>query len=185
MHSFFSCKLYNDYGLGFYCTEEKNLAKEWAVDFKRDGFVNQYIMDETNLKILYLNKEPYCTLHWLALLLANRRFDASSGLASAAKEYIQELLQMYDKYHEMDIQAFVDRVDEITHESRRESRLKRYRKLVGLSQRELAERTGIPVRTIQQYEQRQKNINKAQVDYMIRLSKVLYCEPRDLMEKNF
>ena len=85
---------------------------------------------------------------------------------------IQEMLQMYDKYHEMDIQAFVDRVDEISHEARMETRLKKYRKLVGLSQRELAERTGIPVRTIQQYEQRQKNINKAQVDNMIRVSKV-------------
>ena len=98
---------------------------------------------------------------------------------------IKELLQMYDKYHEMDIMAFVERMDEVAFDYRRETRLKSYRKLVGLSQRELAEKTGIPVRTIQQYEQRQKNINKAQVDYVIRLSKVLYCEPGDLMESYF
>ena len=48
-----------------------------------------------------------------------------------------------------------------------------------MSQRELTDKTEIPVRTIQQYEQKQKNINKAQVDYLIRLSKVLYCEPED------
>ena len=83
-------KSYNDYGLGFYCTKEIDLAKEWAVDFKRDGFVNQYILEERDLKILYLNENPYCTLHWLALLLANRRFDISAGLASAAKAYILE-----------------------------------------------------------------------------------------------
>lgn len=81
-------KVYNDYGLGFYCTEEIDLAKEWAVDFKRDGFVNQYELDERDLKILCLNEDSYCTLHWLALLLENRRFDVSAGLASAAKEYI-------------------------------------------------------------------------------------------------
>ena len=81
-------KLYNDYGMGFYCTEEIDLAKEWAVDFKRDGFVNRYQINETDLKILYLNEKPYCTLHWLALLLANRRFDVSVGLAKAAKEYL-------------------------------------------------------------------------------------------------
>lgn len=95
---------------------------------------------------------------------------------------IQEILQMYDKYHEMDILHFVERIDEVTHLDRAESRLKKYRKLVGLSQRELAEKTEIPVRTIQQYEQRQKNINKAQVDYVIRLSKSLYCSPEDLLE---
>lgn len=96
---------------------------------------------------------------------------------------VQDMLQMYDKYHEMDIMAFVERVDEISHEAGTETRLKRYRSLFGLSQRELAERTGIPVRTIQQYEQRQKNINKAQVEYVIRLSKTLHCSVEDLMER--
>ena len=47
---------------------------------------------------------------------------------------------------------------------------------------DLAELAGIPIRTIQQYEQRQKNINKAQVQYLIALSKVLCCEISDLVE---
>ena len=95
---------------------------------------------------------------------------------------VQDMLQMYDKYHEMDITAFVERMDEISHEARMETRLKRYRSLMGLSQRELAERADIPVRTIQQYEQRQKNINKAQGEYLIQLSKVLHCSAEDLLE---
>ena len=37
-------------------------------------------------------------------------------------------------------------------------------------------------RTIQQYEQRKKNFNKAQAEYLVRLSKALYCEPEDLFE---
>lgn len=78
--------------------------------------------------------------------------------------------------------SFVERVDELLHESRRESRLKAYRMRLGLSQSELAKKSDIPVRTIQQYEQRQKNINKAQVDYLVRLAKCLYCELEDLME---
>ena len=51
-----------------------------------------------------------------------------------------------------------------------------------MSQKELANKTEIPLRTIQQYEQKQKNINKAQAEYLIRLSKALYCEPEDLLE---
>ena len=33
-------KIYNDYGQGFYCTKHIDLAKEWAVEAERDGFVN-------------------------------------------------------------------------------------------------------------------------------------------------
>lgn len=66
------------------------LAKEWSVDFKRDGYMNQYVLQEVDLNILYLNEKPYCTMHWLALLLANRSFDVSTGLSRSAKEYILE-----------------------------------------------------------------------------------------------
>lgn len=63
------------------------------------------------------------------------------------------------------------------------SALKRFRAYAMLSQGELAERTGIPVRTIQQYEQRQKNINNAKAETIFRLAKALYCNPDDLFEK--
>ncbi len=65
-----------------------------------------------------------------------------------------------------------------------ETNLKNLRKIAGLSQRELAELSAIPVRTIQQYEQRQKNINKAQAEYLVMLAQVLCCEIADLMENN-
>ena len=35
-------KPYNDYGIGFYCTEHLELAKEWACTKNIDGFVNEY-----------------------------------------------------------------------------------------------------------------------------------------------
>ena len=35
-------KKHNDYGMGFYCTENRNLAMEWAVEINRDGYANQY-----------------------------------------------------------------------------------------------------------------------------------------------
>lgn len=52
----------------------------------------------------------------------------------------------------------------------------------GLSQGALAKASGVPVRTIQQYEQRQKDINKARFEYIIRLSAALNCGPADLFE---
>lgn len=81
-------KRYNDYGLGFYCTENISLAKEWSVDYKRDGYANFYCLEDSQLKTLYLNSSEYCIMHWLAILLENRRFDVNTALAKAAKEYI-------------------------------------------------------------------------------------------------
>ena len=81
-------KTYNDYGLGFYCTEEIDMAKEWGVNFDRDGYANIYEIETDSLNILDLNDDKYIVLHWLAILLENREFDAPSGLAAEAKEYI-------------------------------------------------------------------------------------------------
>lgn len=82
-------KKYNDYGMGFYCTENMELAKEWGVDRGRNGYANIYEFDCGELTILDLNKEEYGILHWLAVLLENREFDASSPLAAEAREYIR------------------------------------------------------------------------------------------------
>lgn len=81
-------KHYNDYGLGFYCTDSLEMAKEWAVSFEQDGYANCYELDCTDLSILDLNGEEYCILHWLSILLQNREFDVPSGLAWEGKEYL-------------------------------------------------------------------------------------------------
>ena len=81
-------KPYNDYGLGFYCTEYIDLAKEWACDEKHGGYANKYRLDSTSLKILDLNSKDFCILHWLAVLLKNRRFTIDNDIGRNAKEYI-------------------------------------------------------------------------------------------------
>ncbi|MCD8323932.1 MAG: DUF3990 domain-containing protein [Clostridiales bacterium] len=81
-------KSYNDYGVGFYCTESMEMAKEWGVGRDRDGFANCYELDCDGLTILNLNDPKYTTLHWLAILLQNREFDVPSALALEAKEYL-------------------------------------------------------------------------------------------------
>lgn len=81
-------KAYNDYGLGFYCTESLEMAKEWGVGKGRDGYANSYELDCTGLRILDLNDPRYGVLHWLTILLQNREFDMPSGLALEAKEYL-------------------------------------------------------------------------------------------------
>lgn len=92
-------------------------------------------------------------------------------------------MSLYSPYHEMDIRQFAEKMNALYKAAMPETNLKFLRKKVGLSQRELADFSGVPVRTIQQYEQRQKNINKAQAEYLVMLSRVLCCEVGDLIEK--
>lgn len=81
-------KSYNDYGLGFYCADSLEMAKEWGVSDHRNGYANCYELECGGLNILDLNSSEFCILHWLAVLLENREFDVPSGLALEAKEYI-------------------------------------------------------------------------------------------------
>ena len=98
------------------------------------------------------------------------------------KVSIRDILALYTPYHEMDILQFVDRMNELRQAKRCMTYLKMFRQQMNMTQRELAEKTQIPIKTIQQYAQGQKNINKAQSEYVIRLAKVLCCAPEQLLE---
>ena len=90
---------------------------------------------------------------------------------------------LYTPYHEMDVRQFADKMNELYRAAKPETNLKAMRTLAGLSQSELAGQADVPVRTIQQYEQRQKDINKAQAETLLRLARALNCKVEDLMEK--
>jgi len=83
-------KAYNDYGLGFYCTENLELAKEWACAHGKDGYANRYEILLDNLSILNLNDGRFNILNWLAVLLDNRKFVANGPMAESAQQYILE-----------------------------------------------------------------------------------------------
>ncbi len=81
-------KPYNDYGMGFYCTRDLDLAREWAVDEHRDGYVNAYELDASGLKTIDLNSGDFCILHWITVLMKNRRFELETPLANEAYRYL-------------------------------------------------------------------------------------------------
>ena len=81
---------YNDYGLGFYCTENVELAKEWACFAESDGYANQYILEMDGLSVLSLTDGEFHILNWLYVLLENRKFRVGGNIAIQAKEYIME-----------------------------------------------------------------------------------------------
>lgn len=79
---------HNDYGQGFYTTEDYDLAGEWACKHNLDGFINFYDIDIKGLKILDLQSEEYNVLHWITLLINNRIFNLDTPIANKAKKYL-------------------------------------------------------------------------------------------------
>lgn len=83
-------KISNDYGQGFYCTKHLELAKEWAVDDERPGFVNSYEIDIDRLRVLDLNSKDYSILHWLTVLLEHRNVKINSPIARDGLDYLMK-----------------------------------------------------------------------------------------------
>ena len=77
-----------DYGYGFYCTENIELANEWACPDNNDGYANKYELDMTGLNVLDLTKPEYNILNWMALLLQFRIPKGMTPNDEMAREYI-------------------------------------------------------------------------------------------------
>lgn len=97
---------------------------------------------------------------------------------------ISFLLSLYPTHHEADItkllETAITRMNEFR--GRAMNALKRQRKSAGLTQQELAEKSGVKLRMIQAYEQNYQDISKAEVGSMIRLAKALSCSVEDLLQ---
>ncbi len=94
-----------------------------------------------------------------------------------------EILCWYPTLHEMDITHFVDAMNIRIeyYRQNQETPLARYRRLRGYSQRILAQRSGVSLRMIQLYEQKQNDIAKAQAETLFHLAKALGCSMEQLL----
>ncbi len=126
----------------------------------------------------------YSPEYWCGWILAyyqwktGRTFKDILGYVSA-----RDIVAMYHPLHEASEEKFVDTVNSIIDRKQPVSRIQELRKNIGYSQRELAEKSGVNLRTLQQYELKAKDINKAASGTLLALSKVLGCNIEDLLEK--
>ncbi len=98
---------------------------------------------------------------------------------------LSRIIGMYPVFHEMDIRQFADHMDELMREAYPMTRLRMHRKNNGLSQSGLAASSGVALRQIQLFEQRQRDINRAAAVTVMQLSRVLHCRMEDLLEPGF
>lgn len=95
------------------------------------------------------------------------------------------LARMYPSLHEAPEQKVIESMNNIIKRKNNNSKLQEMRKVISLSQSELAKKSGVNLRTLQQYEIKSKNINKASVSTLIALSRTLGCRIEDIMEGDF
>ena len=123
--------------------------------------------------------------YWIGWALAYYQWYSSRRFSDVFKVIsYDDLERMYYTLHEADISKFVDIVNERVNEHFSDTNLKRIRLAYGYTQSELAKESGVSLRSIQMYEQRNKDINKANAETVYRLAKVLGCTMEDLIENN-
>ena len=123
------------------------------------------------------------TDYWCGWILAFYQWYSARPFQNIARCIkISDIELMYDPYHEAPEEKFADTVEKRIKEKVEPTRLRVIRKNCGITQNELARQSGVSLRSIQMYEQRNKDINKAQMETVNNLAKVLGCKMEDLME---
>lgn len=83
---------------------------------------------------------------------------------------------MYPALHEAPEDKFVEAADRIIRRKEQgKNALRRIRKMAGYTQKDLSEQSGVTLRSIQQYEQGKKKIQKASAETVRALARSLGC----------
>ena len=145
------------------------------------------ILSLSNIKIddyLPQIEYEYSCQYWCGWILAYYQWYSAENFKSIYKSIkLKELEKLYPTLHETSEQKTADTIKQIIKQQKKISAIQRQRKHCGYSQSELAQKSGINLRTLQQYEIGAKDINKASVQSILTLSKSLGCEIEDLLEK--
>ena len=124
--------------------------------------------------------------YWAGWILAYYQWYTARGFAYLHKRglTLTKILSLYPTLHEADLSKFVSVADGIIDKSKSagESNLKQIRHAKGITQRELAEQSGVSLRIVQQYEQKQRDIQKAEAKALVAMAKVLGCSLEELFE---
>ena len=149
--------------------------------------VMEVVLETTGKELTIESKESIgrSREYWIGWAIAYYQWYSARKFSDIFRALsFEELQRMYPALHEADITKFVDIVDKKIKEFFPDTNLRRIRTAYGCTQAELSKRSGVSLRSIQMYEQRNKDINKASAETLYRLTKVLGCTMEDLLEKS-
>ncbi len=121
--------------------------------------------------------------YWCGWILAYYEQKTGRSFRNIHKSIsMQEILKLYPILHEASEDKFVDTINNIISRNNMPSKLQQQRKKCGYSQRELAKKSHVNLRTLQQYELKTKDIKKASVQTVMALANVLGCRIEEIIE---
>jgi len=120
---------------------------------------------------------------WAGWALAKYQWHTAKSFSSILRSFpFTEITERYHPLHEADISKFYSVADSIISSVNQKTNLRIMRENAGLSQSQLAFDADVSIRSVQMYEQRKKDINKAQAITLAKIARVLGCDVEDLME---
>lgn len=125
----------------------------------------------------------YSAEYWCGWILGFYQWNTGKSFKEIKKYLpVSEIYKLYPTLHEASEEKFVDVANAILERKNLPAKLQTVRKAIGLSQKELSEKSGVSLRMIQQYEQRAKDINKATASNLFALAQTLGCKAEDFLE---
>lgn len=141
-------------------------------DVKGIGYINS-----SNLQYQSFNRSP---AYWVGNYLAFAQWYLCRSFRDIVYAVsISEMLSWYNTDHEADVTRFAYKIEERVVTAN--TNLTYYRKKSNLSQTQLANLSGVPIRNIQAYEQGVNDITKSSYTTLANLSRVLQCDAQDLV----
>ncbi|MBE6637863.1 MAG: helix-turn-helix transcriptional regulator [Ruminococcaceae bacterium] len=123
--------------------------------------------------------------YWAGWIFAYYQWQSGRRFADIVADglTLSAVMGMYI-HHEADNSKFVESANAIIRRNKesRKSKLHTIRKARGFTQGQLSAASGVSLRMIQLYEQKQNDLGKAQVNVVLRLAKALGCEVEDLID---
>ena len=190
-----------------YAVHDCNYSVDWIIElFMKSGYAKQFekgnpavvggmsgveltrkIIEkiyQSELEIGALQPTDRTSEYWAGWALAEYQWYSGYSFANIFEKIkMSEIVDMYQVYHEMSMEHFYEALDKKMNDRISETKLKRIRDAAGLSQSELAKKSGVSLRSIQMYEQRKNDIDKAQVHTLYKLAATLGCGIGDLLER--
>ncbi len=148
--------------------------------FSRIGYTPKK-METDDLEIMYNRSQEY----WAGWILAYYQWISGIQFSKIRENIsLSQIVQMYHPLHEAPEEKFTEVMDQIIHQKGKQNgtNLHRLRKSAGLTQKQLAELSGVNLRTLQQYEIGAKDINMASGKAINALALALHCNFYDVME---
>ena len=122
--------------------------------------------------------------YWAGWVIAQYQWHTTMSFSTILRFLpYDDIVRMYHTLHEADITKFYMNASEIYSRKYPQTNLKRIREAAGLSQAQLAGEAEVSLRSVQMYEQRNKDVNKAQAITLGKIARVLHCGVEDLLEK--